>query len=107
MPEEEKPSRRGRVRATPPPPPDPWRIVLSELKLAAIVALSLTAVVIARRWATFWLGNDTLNADILSGGTFVNDLIGRVETRIFKEDHGPISSGASGPGTRSRTPSDT
>ena len=95
MPQDEPSARRGRRRAQP-EPLTPWQIIAGELKLAGIVAASVVVVVLARRWITTVLGSDMLSAEILSGGVVVNDLINRVEPRVFQENHARASRSRTG-----------
>jgi hypothetical protein len=61
---------------------DAWPVIRTEICIAATVAGSLTIVLLARRWATTFLGHGLLNAEIFAGSTVVNELIGQVEQRV-------------------------
>ena len=61
---------------------DAWPVIRREVCIAATVAGSLTVVLLARRWATTFLGHGLLNAEIFAGSTVVNELIGQVEQRV-------------------------
>ena len=65
---------------------DAWPVIRRELCIAATVAGSLTIVLLARRWATTFLGHGLLNAEIFAGSTVVNELIGHVEERVRSQE---------------------
>jgi hypothetical protein len=66
-----------------------WPVIRREVCVAAMVAGSLTIVLLARRWVTACLGEGLLNGEIFAGSAVVNELVGQVEQRIRsrEEEH--------------------
>jgi hypothetical protein len=72
------------------PPRDPAREFLEwfrfELRVAAFVAGSITAVLLIRRWTTSLLGTGILNQELFAGGAMVNELVAKVETHLRQQE---------------------
>ena len=72
------------------PPRDPAREFLEwfrfELRVAAFVAGSITAVLMIRRWTTSLLGTGLLNQELFAGGAMVNELVSKVEAHLRQQE---------------------
>ena len=75
-------TRRRSAPPPAPPPPTPAQLLWQELKIAGIVAGSITIVLLARRWTQLALGTGTLNQEFFAGNLAVGTLVSAVESRM-------------------------
>jgi len=69
---------------------DAWPVIQREALIAGTVAGSLTVVLLARRWATMFLGQGVLNQEVFAGSAVVNELVGQVEERVRAREEASV-----------------
>lgn len=69
---------------------DAWPVIRREALIATMVAGSLAIVLLARRWATLFLGQGILNQEIFAGSAVVNELVGHVEERVRAQEEANV-----------------